>query len=93
MASRRSQPHTLKSPARRNTHREVCEPSRAYRPHTLASVEDPQIDQMLDAMVDLAPPLPVEVRMRLAYLIGRHRPAPPEPGHGGGPGLVARRDS
>jgi hypothetical protein len=40
-------------------------------------VDDPDIDATLDAVVDAAPPLPYEVRARLAWLLrGQHHQPP-----------------
>jgi hypothetical protein len=40
-------------------------------------VDDPDIDAALDAVVDAAPPLPYEVRARLAWLLrGQHHQPP-----------------
>ncbi len=43
---------------------------------TVRDVDDPAIDAALDAVVDAAPPLPYEVRARLAWLLRgqRHQP-------------------
>jgi hypothetical protein len=43
---------------------------------TIREVDDPSIDAVLDAIVDAAPPLPHEVRARLAWLLRRPRYPP-----------------
>jgi hypothetical protein len=47
----------------------------AKTPEAIRDVADPAIDAVLDAVVDTAPPLPYEVRARLAWLLrGQHHP-------------------
>ena len=46
----------------------------------LAAVRLPEVDEVLDAIIERAPPLPDEIRMRLAHLLGWHRPPPSRDG-------------